>query len=259
VVTPLVHKVFSLVVFLYDLTEMIVRAFRNAFSELSHGRRPVFSVYLRQVYFTGLEASRIVLLTAVIIGTVVVAKIVGIAGEGSGTLSGRVMIWIVIRELGPLLTAIIIIARSGTAIAAELSQMKIGGETDYLESMGIPVAKYLIMPRIFGVATAMLILTIYFDCAALLGGFGVVSLFRNLSWEQYTQGLFAALTLTEIAASLVKCVLTGLTIGATCCMQGLSVEKSVTQIPVAATKAVMYSLFFLFTFEGLASLIFLLF
>lgn len=254
----LADQLITLIVFLYDLTEMIVIAFANGASTLRRGVRPVFNVYLRQVYFTGLEAFRIILVISLIIGTVVITQIISIAGAGSESLTGKVIVWIVVRELAPLLTAIIVIARSGTAIAAELSQMKIGGEIDYLESLGIPAANYLIMPRIFGLTTAILILTVYFEIAALLGGFLVASLGWHVPWEQYSQGVFSVLTISELAASLVKSALFGLFVAAICCRQGLSVGRSVTQIPQAATRAVMQSLFFLFVIDGIVSLFFLL-
>jgi len=254
----LADRLIKLSDYLYDLTEMILRAFPNCLAAIRQGARPVFSVYLRQVYFTGLEAFKIIMVTALLIGTVVITQIISIAGAGSETLTGKVIVWIVVRELAPLLTAIIVVARSGTAIAAELSQMKIAGEIDYLESLGIPAATYLIMPRIFGVATAVLVLTVYFEFAAVLGGFLVASLGWHVPWEQYAQGVFSVLTLFELAVSLAKSVLFGLFIAAICCRKGLSVGRSVTQIPQAATKAVMQSLFLLFLIDGVVSLFFLL-
>ena len=251
-------KAISLIVYLYDLVEMILAAFPNSLSAVRQGARPVLSVYLRQVYFTGLEAFKIILVTALLIGTVVITQIISIAGAGSETLTGKVIVWIVVRELAPLLTAIIVVARSGTAIAAELAQMKIAGEIDYLESLGIPAATYLIMPRILGVATAVLLLTIYFEIAAVLGGFLVASLGWHVPLEQYAQGVFSVLTISELAVSLAKGMLFGLFIAAICCRQGLKVGRSVTYIPQAATKAVMQSLFLLFIIDGVVSLFFLL-
>ena len=255
---PLVDKLIALIDYLYELTEMILRAFPNCLAALRQRARPVFSVYLRQVYFTGLEAFKIIMVTALLIGTVVITQIVSIAGSGSERLTGKVIVWIVVRELAPLLTAIIVVARSGTAIAAELSQMKIAGEIDHLESLGIPAATYLIMPRIFGVATAVLVLTVYFEVAAVLGGFLVASLGWHVPWEQYAQGVFSVLTIFELAVSLAKSMLFGLIIAAICCRKGLSVGRSVTHIPQAATKAVMQSLFLLFLIDGVVSLFFLL-
>lgn len=248
----------ALIEYLYDLVEMIISAFPNALSAIRQGVRPVLSVYLRQVYFTGLEACTIILVTALLIGTVVITQVVSIAGAGSEALTGRLMVWIVVRELAPLLTAIIVVARSGTAIAAELAQMKIAGEIEYLESMGVPAATYLVMPRIFGVASAVLVLTVYFEIVAVLGGFLVASFGWHVPWEQYGQGVFSVLTISELAVSLAKGTLFGLLIAAICCRQGLKVGRSVTQIPQAATRAVMQSLFLLFLVDGVVSLFFLL-
>lgn len=245
------------IVNLYDLGEMILAACRSALEVPRHGWRPVLAVYLRQVYFSGLEALRIVLVTALIIGTVVVTQIVSIAGGGAQSITGKVLVWVVVRELAPLLTGIIVAARSGTAIATELSQMKIAGELDYLESLGIPVANYLILPRLLGVASAVVALTVYFGGAAVLGGFLVLTLGWQVPWEQYAQGLFSALTISELAASVGKSALFGLCIAAACCRQGLSVGRSVTQIPQAATRAVMQSLFLLFAIDGVVALCFL--
>lgn len=256
-VNVLVDRLLAIIDCGYDLAAMIVTAFGSAWSAIRRGSRAVGGVYLRQVYFTGIQAFRVVFVTALVIGTVVITQIVSLAGAGSEALTGKVLVWVVVRELAPLLTALIVIARSGTAIAAELSQMKIGGEIEYIESLGIPVAEYLVMPRILGVATALLVLTVYFTITAVLGGFLVASLGWHVPWEQYSQGVFAVLTITELAASLAKAVLFGLVVAAVCCRQGLRVGRSVTQIPQSATNAVMQSLFLLFVLDGIAALLFL--
>ena len=243
---------------LLELGEMIIGAFGDAVSALKQRRRPVLSVYLRQVYFSGLEAVRIIMAMALIIGTVIIAQIASIAGGNSGFLAGKLMTWIIVRELGPLLVAIIVIARSGTAVAAELSQMKIGGELESLSILGIPIGVYLVMPRILGIATALVMLTIYFEVTALLGGFLVASLGWRVPFELYQQGIFSVLTLGGVLASLVKSALFGLVIASVCCRNGLSVGRSVTQIPQATTRAVMQSLLLVLLLDGLMSLGYLL-
>jgi phospholipid/cholesterol/gamma-HCH transport system permease protein len=243
---------------LLELGEMIIGAFGDAVSALKQRRRPVLSVYLRQVYFSGLEAVRIIMAMALIIGTVIIAQIASIAGGNSGFLAGKLMTWIIVRELGPLLVAIIVIARSGTAVAAELSQMKIGGELESLSILGIPIGVYLVMPRILGIATALVMLTIYFEVTALLGGFLVASLGWRVPFELYQQGIFSVLTLGGVLASLVKSALFGLVIASVCCRNGLSVGRSVTQIPQATTRAVMQSLLLILLLDGLMSLGYLL-
>ena len=253
-----INRAIDFIVFTTDLAEMMVQACRDAIVSPRYGGGAVLSVYLRQVFFTGLESLRIILLTSLVIGTVVISQIFSLIGTGSGYVTGRVMAWVVVREMAPLLTALIVTARSGSAIAAELSQMKISGETESLELLGIPIARYLVMPRIFGMATALLMLSIYFSAGAVAGGFLVSSLGWNLSFEQYKQGIFAALTMDELIVALVKALLFGLAISAISCRQGLMVGHSATQIPQATSRAVMQSLLAVFVLDGIVALGYLL-
>ena len=113
------------------------------------------------------------------------------------------------------------------------------------------------MPRIMGMTTALVMLTIYFEAAAIIGGFMIASLGWHVPYELYSQGVFSALTMGGVAASLSKSALFGLVIAATCCRTGLIVGRSVTQIPQAATRGVMQSLFLVLVLDGLLSLLYL--
>jgi len=154
-----------------------------------------------------------------------------------------------VRELGPLLTAVIVIARSGTAIATELATMKINGEIDVLESLGIPAMRYLILPRILGVTTAVLVLTLYAETVSVAGGFLTASLAWGVPLEQYNQGIVPFLTVREIGISFFKSLVFGLLVSTVCCRQGLSVGESLTQVPQAGTKGVMQSLLLVFLLD----------
>jgi phospholipid/cholesterol/gamma-HCH transport system permease protein len=240
----------TLVVSLMDVAGIIAAAFKSVPNPLSPGWRPVMLVFLKQVYFTGIESLKIIIIISLTIGTVLITQIITLTGAGNESLIGKVLVWGVVRELGPLLTAIIVIARSGTAIATELGYMKITGEIDSIESLGIPVEQYLIMTRVFGATTAVIILTIYFEIFAILGGFLVASLGWHVPFDTFSQGVFSTLTLTELSISLVKSFFFGLFLTAACCKYGLGVGKSTTQIPQAATKGVMQSLFLVFILDG---------
>ncbi len=237
-------------VYFAELLRLVAHAFRDLLGLDARSARPVFRVYLKQVYFTGLEALTIIVFLFLLIGIVTIAQIIGLAGVGSAALTGRVLVCIVVREIGPLLTAVIVIARSGTAIAAELAAMKIAGELDVLESLGVPAAQYLIMPRVFGVTTAFLVLTLYAEVVSIVGGFLTASLVWNVSFEQFSPGILALLTPGQIGISFLKSVCFGLFVSAACCLQGLSVGESATQIPQAATKGVMHSLFLVFLLDA---------
>lgn len=241
-------------ILLIDLTRLIAAAFLDIPTTLRHGRRPVFRVFLKQVYFTGMQAFKVIAVISLILGAVIITQIISLVGTGNESLIGRVTAWVVVRELGPLLTAIIVIARSGAAIATELGGMRINGEIESIESLGISTGHYLIMPRILGVATAVVILTIYFEIISILGGFTVAAIGWHMPFDPFFEAVFSSLTLNELAISTAKSLCFGLFLTAACCREGLQVGKSLTEIPQAATSGVMHSLFLVFALDGILTL-----
>jgi phospholipid/cholesterol/gamma-HCH transport system permease protein len=233
-----------------DVLVMLARAFRNFLILARHGNAAVRKVLFKQIYFTGLEAAGIVVTIAVLLGAVIITQVVSLVGN-NGSLTGKILVWVVLRELAPLLTAIIVTARSGTAIAAELGSMKINGEIDSLEMMGIPAERYLILPRVVGVTLSVVILTSYFVMSSCVASFLVASIGWHIPYQQFVQGIMLSLGATEIIVLVSKSLAFGMFIPAICCCYGLSVGRSATEIPQAATKAVMTSLFAVFLLDGL--------
>lgn len=233
-----------------DILVMLARAFKNILPALRHGRAAIRNVLFKQIYFTGLEASGIVVTIAVILGAVIVTQVVSLVGN-NGSLTGKILVWVVLRELAPLLTAIIVIARSGTAIAAELGSMKINGEIDAIEMLGIPSERYLILPRIVGVTVSVVILTLYFVLSSCAASFLIATFVWHVPHNQFVQGIMLSLGASEVIVLFSKSLIFGLAVSSTCCCYGLSVGRSSTEIPQAATKAVMTSLFAVFILDGL--------
>jgi phospholipid/cholesterol/gamma-HCH transport system permease protein len=233
-----------------DILILLAQAFKNFLSALRHGNAAVRKVLFKQIYFTGLEASAIIVTIAVMLGAVIITQVVSLVGN-NGSLTGKILVWVVLRELAPLLTAIIVIARSGTAIAAELGSMKINGEIDALEMLGIPSDRYLILPRILGVTLSVIILTFYFVLSSFVGSFLIASFGWHIPYQQFVQGIMLSLGASEVIMLFSKSLIFGLFVSATCCCYGLSVGRSATEIPQAATKAVMTSLFAVFFLDGL--------
>jgi phospholipid/cholesterol/gamma-HCH transport system permease protein len=215
---------------------------------------PIRSVFYKQIYFTGIEAMSKVAAIGILIGIVIITQIVNLVGSNA-VLTGKILIWTVVRELGPLLAAIIIIARSGTAISSELGSMKVNREADSLRIMGINPVDYLIVPRVAGITISVFILAFYFQVIAIAGGLAFTSVFLDLSFSQHLKGIFSALKLFEVLVSLFKSLVFGLSISIVSCYQGFSVEASITEIPQAATRAVMQSLFLVFIFDGIITVI----
>lgn len=238
------------ILMLIDIVGMLALAFKNALGFCTRRTAAIKMVLLRQLYFTGLEATYIIVIIAVIIGTVVIAQVESLVGD-NGSLTGKILVWVVLRELAPLLTAIIVVARSGTAIATELGSMKINGEIESIEMLGIPADGYLVMPRIVGVTASMVVLTVHFVLATGIGSFAVASLGWHIPPDHLFQGIMASLGLKEIVMLFSKSIFFGLFVSSICCWYGLGVGRSTTEIPQAATRAVMSSLFAVFLLDGL--------
>lgn len=223
--------------------------FQAIFQLFSLSRYPVRQVLLRQIYFTGLESTGVVVVMALTIGIVIVTQSILLLGNSNVAMVAKVLCWVVVRELGPLLTALVVIARSGAAIAAELAQMQITGQVDSLRSLGISPIAYLVLPRLLGGMLSVFALTIYFDASALFGGFLAAFVGWNLPYDLFFQGIYGGLSVDQIFAGAFKSLLFGLIVAAVACQRGLIVERTSTSIPKAATQAVMYSLFLVFVSE----------
>jgi len=233
-----------------EIIVMLGQALKNVLPVLRSGYAATSIVFLKQIYFTGLQASGIIVTIAAILGAVIITQVVSLVGN-NGSLTGKILVWVVLRELAPLLTAIIVIARSGTAIAAELGSMKINGEIEAIEMLGIPADRYLILPRILGVSVSVVILTFYFVLCSCVASFLVASFVWHIPYQQFVQGIMLSLGVEEVIILFSKSLFFGLFIPATCCCYGLAVGRSATEIPQAATKAVMTSLFAVFFLDGL--------
>lgn len=233
-----------------DIVIIIVQALKNGLPSLRKEKKAVRAVLFKQIYFTGLQASGIIITIAVLLGIVIITQVISLVGH-NGSLTGKILVWVILRELAPLLTAIVIIARSGTAIATELGNMKLNGEIESLLSMGISTERYLVFPRIAGVTLSVVVLTIYSVLFAFLASFIAASLGWHIPFEQFSAGVISAIGIREIIILFSKSIFFGLFISATCCSYGLSVCTSVTEIPQSATKAVISSLFAVFLLDGI--------
>ncbi len=211
---------------------------------------PVNAVFHRQIFFTGVEAARIVAVFGFLCGTLVITQTTSLVG-GDSELTVKVLIWTVVREVGPLFAAIIIIARSSAAIASELALMKTRREMESLTRMGISPHDYLLVPRVAGVTLAVLALTIYFQVVAIGGGLAISSMFQNVSYLEQIGRFLQTVKLSEFAVIAFKGCLFGLAISTISCYNGMQAQPSVTEVPKVAIRAVLQSLLFVFTLDAL--------
>jgi phospholipid/cholesterol/gamma-HCH transport system permease protein len=203
-------------------------------------RRQVgFRVLVMQLLFTAVEAMGIIALISLGLGAVIVVQGISILPKfGQGKLIYTILLIVITRELGPLLTAFVIIARSATAIATELGNMVISHEIEAYVSVGINPISYLAAPRFIGVTLSMVLLTIYFNFFGLFGSFVVTQFINPIQLQDYFQNLLGAMSVADIGSSLIKAFVFGILISFTAIYQGFNVRASSTEIPQVAIKAV---------------------
>jgi phospholipid/cholesterol/gamma-HCH transport system permease protein len=196
-------------------------------------------ILIMQILFTFVDALSISTLLAVGIGAAV--NVIGIpflSGLGQGKMIYPLLITIISRELGPLLTAFIIIARSATAIATEMATMVISHEVEAYISVGVDPIEHLAVPRFLGVSVSLFLLNIYFSIFGLAGSFLVAQLFNPLPPAMYFTYLLENLALHDIILTSIKSVSFGMIISVMAILRGLGVERASTEIPVAGLRAV---------------------
>ncbi len=211
-------------------------------------------VLLRQVLFTGVEAVPFVALLALLTAlSLVVQGQVQLGGLGQSDLFGKLLVVVLVRELGPLLISMVVIARSGSAIAAEVANMRVAGEIQALEWSGIDPFRYLVVPRLGGVCISLVCLVLLFIAFSLAGGF-VLSLLLvpgAPDLDRFTALLAQHLTPFDAVILLAKTVVPGLLITAIACKEGLGGPGIITEVPRATTRGVVRAITAVFVWDAL--------
>ncbi len=176
---------------------------------------------IQQVYYIGASSSLIILLVGLFTGMVLSLQsyhaLVKFGAQGSlGTLVALALV----RELGPVLTAIMITARAGSAITAEIGIQRISEQIDALSTMRIEPLRYLVSPRITASIISFPLLTAFFDLIGIIGGYltGVVLLGVNSG--VYFYRIQASVELKDITDGFIKAVVFGVIVSTICCYQG---------------------------------------
>ncbi|MFA5140563.1 MAG: ABC transporter permease [Elusimicrobiota bacterium] len=206
-------------------------------------------ISLNQVYFTGLQALPLVGGIATLIGGVSIIQSFNLLTGLADSFIGTLLVSIIVRELGPLITGVILIGRSATAMATELGSMRLRGEVEILEAHRIDTIAFVVVPRVLAAVLATFVLIIVFDLMGILGGFVITLLLADISFSLLQTRVLAALTNADLLASGLKAVLFGQAVAVPACFYGLRVSRSSTELPQAVTKSVVFSLASLFLLD----------
>ncbi len=199
---------------------------------------------IRQVVQTGKEAVPIVTLIAAAIGMILALQSAyQLRRVGALTMVATLVSVSVVRELGPLITAIIVAGRSGSAFAAEIASMKVAEEVDAMQTMGLHPVKFLVAPKVMGLIIALPCLTLMADLVAILGGMAVGVMGLGISVGSYYQQSLVFLEVPDVINGLIKSVFFALIISLVGCYQGFSVTGGAEGVGRRTTSSVVTAIF----------------
>jgi phospholipid/cholesterol/gamma-HCH transport system permease protein len=228
----------------------VVRAMRSA----HHLRLPSIA---RHIYETGIQAIPIVSLIAFLI-SVIVAYLGAqqLRTFGAEIFTVDLVAISVLREMGVLLTSIIVAGRSGSAFAAEIGVMRLNDEIDALQSMGVDFYEVLVVPRLIGLLIALPLLTIIADAMGLLGGALLSSLLLDISFSQFIPRVQDALAPTTFWAGLIKAPVFAMLIALVGTYRGMQVRDSSRELGRLTTVAVVQSIFLVIFADAIFAVVF---
>jgi phospholipid/cholesterol/gamma-HCH transport system permease protein len=188
----------------------------------------------------GVNALGIVTLISFIVGTILAFMgAVQLRRFGASIFVADMVAIGVVRELGAMMTAIIMAGRTGAAFAAQLGTMKVTQEIDALNAIGISPMEFLVLPRMFALTLMMPLLCIYADVVAIVGGAAIGALMLHVPLVTYYEETIRAITLTQVFGGLFKATIYGMLIALAGCLRGFQCGQSSSAVGDAATAAVV--------------------
>lgn len=181
---------------------------------------------LQQVYFIGTKSVSVICLTAVFTGMVL-----GLQGYytlvkfGSEGVLGAAVALSLIREMGPVLTAIMLIGRAGSAMAAELGIMRISEQIDALQTMDINPIRFLVSPKLAATLISMPLLTAMFDVVGIIGGYLTGVLLLGINSGIYFARVQSSVAMSDVTSGFIKSVVFAIVVVTVCCFKGYTTHE----------------------------------
>lgn len=237
--------------FLIDIGEMSLftaRFFKEAL------KRPFeFKEFLRQCYYMGNKSLVLVGITGFIIGLVLTLQTRPTLMEFGAVSWMPSMVGIsIVREIGPIITALVCAGKIGSGIGAELGSMRVTEQIDAMEVSGTNPFKYLVVTRVLAITLMLPLLVIIGDAIALYGSFLVENIKGNVSFQLYFNQVFDSLEYGDIIPATIKSFFFGLAIGIVGCFKGYYCEKGTEGVGKAANSAVVFTSLLLFIIDFIA-------
>jgi phospholipid/cholesterol/gamma-HCH transport system permease protein len=228
-------------------------------SKFRGARKVVHPLIRREIARAGLRLLPMFLFMAAALGLVVIGQSVSwLTRVGAINYLGTIMVLVVVRELGPLMTALLVLARVGTANVVELGTARATGEVEALEALGIDPVHYLVVPRVIGMSLAVFALTVYLIVGALFSGY-LWAFLQNvpLRPHDYFLQLAGSLSGLDFALLALKSIAFGFIIAIVTCYHGLAQPLRLEEVSYATVRAVAQSVIACVVLDALFIVIYL--
>lgn len=244
---------------LRDLRELVSFVGESAqvlYNSLRRPRQVRWPDVLTQALAVGVQSLPILLLIGFLMGLIMSFQSVITLQRFGGEIYVPNMLGLVMfREMGPLVTAILLAARSGSAFAAEIGTMHVNEELDALTTMGISPVRFLVGPRILASLAVVPIMTLFFNFASLVGG-ALVMLSIGFPLVTFTSRVFANVTAPDLIGSIIKIVVFSLLVAGVSCLKGLRTGGGASAVGRSTTGAVVAGLILITVADGLFAVLF---
>lgn len=237
------------VAFLGELCVTLLTAF-------AHFRRIRWRAFWGIFESVGIYALPIISLIGILTGCILAFQSLGPLRQfGVEIFAVNLTALAMLRELGPIMTAIVLAGRSGSAFAAEIATMKVNQELDALETMGIAPLRFLVVPRVLGAVMATPLLTIYMNAIGIAGGL-LVMMGMGFSFSALITQLLEAVDIKDILGGIIKSFFFGFLVSSIGCLRGLQTTQGAVAVGISTTRSVVSGVILVIAADALFSALF---
>jgi phospholipid/cholesterol/gamma-HCH transport system permease protein len=240
-----------------DFITFLGHLFSTLFNTIFNPRNIRLKEMVYHIHHSGFNALMIIGLTSFLVGMVIAYQgAVQLAKFGADIFIVDTVGISIVRELGPMITAIVIAGRSGSAYTAEIGAMKITEEIAAMRTMGFDPYNFLVLPRIFALMISLPLLIFFSDMMGIFGGMVASQMQLNISMAQFVDRLYEVLELKHYVLGMIKGPVFAFVIAAVGCFRGFQVSDNTESLGLHTTASVVNSIFLVIAFDALFSVIY---
>lgn len=206
-------------------------------------RRLILNSFLLPIVAAGLAALPIISIVALLVGAGIVAETgIELPKLGIQNLMGAIVLHVIFGIVGPFATALIVTARSTSGLAVEIGNMRVTGELDTIEMLGVNLSNFLVTPRLVGIVISNIALTFYFGLIAMAGGFAMALMGLSMPIATLVRMIETSIKLSDLVLPFLEGLGYGLIISSVSVYHGLRVKNSPVDVPRETTLSLVSSL-----------------